>query len=422
MEEKVLIKPNSEVSEDVKEYFLVNPIYEVKIASILLKALIRITDILGALIGIILLIPISIYSLINNIRTNRQGPLLYTQKRIGKNGKVFKLFKLNTDAPISEFAQFVNILFGQMTLVGPRPYTTEEIPKMGSYYDVIIKAKPGLTGVYQISGKRRITFEERLDLDLKYLLNQSLKLNFKILMITIFVTARQDKQDFYDEVVYTTTPEETVTAVISRNLTLFVKRFVDIIIGIIGTIGLIPLTIFVWIANVISKEDGSVFYAQERIGKDGKPFKMIKFRSMTKDAEEKLQMYLDNDSEAKAEYDVYKKLKNDPRITKVGKFLRKTSLDEIPQFIHLLSGKMTLVGPRPYLPEEIKEIDNKDFEKILSCKPGITGYWQANGRSNTTHKERVQMEVYYAENMSLLLDIKILFKTVLSVLKSEGAV
>ncbi|MBR2290053.1 MAG: sugar transferase [Clostridia bacterium] len=417
-----MIKTNSVVNSDVTEQSLVNPIYEEKAISIFTKAFIRLIDIIGALIGIILLIPISIYSLFNNIRTQRQGPLFYTQKRIGRNGKIFRLYKLNTDAPISEFAQFINILFGQMTLVGPRPYTTEEIPKMGSYYDVIIKAKPGLTGVYQISGKRRITFEERLDLDLKYLFNNTLKMNAKILLITIFITARQDKQEFYDEVIYTTTPEETIIGYASKGLTLLMKRVVDMIVGLIGTIFLVPFTILIWIANRFSGESGSVFYTQERVGKDGKIFKMIKFRSMKTGAEDDLQEYLEKNPEAKAEYDVYKKLKDDPRVTKVGKFLRKLSLDEVPQFLHLLSGKMTLIGPRPYLPEEVKEIDENDYELIIKCKPGITGYWQANGRSNATFEERVEMESYYAENMSILLDIKILFKTVLSVLKSEGAV
>ena len=196
------MKTSSVVNSDFAEEALVNSIYEEKAISILKKVLIRVVDIIGALIGIILLIPISIYSLINNIRYKREGPLFYTKKRIGKNGKTFRLFKLNTDAPLSEFAQFVNILFGDMTLVGPRPYTEEEIPKMGTYYNVIIKSKPGLTGVYQISGKRKITFEERLDLDLRYLFNSSIKLNIKILLITIFVTARKDRTEFYDNVIY----------------------------------------------------------------------------------------------------------------------------------------------------------------------------------------------------------------------------
>lgn len=418
-----MIKTSSAINAgfNEEEKSLLNPIYEEKAISIFAKILVRFVDIIGALVGIILLIPISMYSFINNIRINRRGPLFYTQKRIGKNGKLFRLIKLNTDAPFSEFAQFINILFGQMTLVGPRPYTTEEIPKMGSYYDVIIKSKPGLTGVYQISGKRRITFEERLDLDLHYLFNNTLKLNLKILLITIFVTAKQDKTDFYNEVIYTTTPEETITEYISKKVTLLFKRIIDIIGSLVGIILLLPLTCIVAFINIIFRENGPLFYTQERIGKDGKKFKMFKYRSMVVDADEKLARILEENEELRKEFYETRKLQNDPRITKIGKFLRKTSLDEFPQFINVLKGEMSLVGPRAVVDDEIELFGNQK-DTFLSVKPGITGYWAANGRSNTTYEERVDMEIYYVEHLSLLLDIKILFKTVLSVVKREGAV
>jgi len=417
-----LIKTNSTVNEEVTEQSLVKPIYEEKAITILKKMLIRMVDILGALVGILLLIPISIYSFIDNIRNHRKGPLLYAQKRIGKNGKIFRLYKLNTDAPLSEFAQFINILFGQLTLVGPRPYTTEEIESMGTYYDIIIKSKPGLTGVFQISGKRSITFAERLDLDLRYVLNQSLLLNFKILLITIFITARQDKQEFYEDVIYNTnTPEKTITQHVAMQMTLFFKRIIDIVGSIVGIIFLIPLTLIVGFINLICEENGPLFYSQERIGKNGKKFKMYKYRSMVSDADERLEKILAENEDLKKEFLENRKLKNDPRITKMGRFLRKTSLDEFPQFINVLKGDMSLVGPRAVVDDEIELFGNQK-DKFLSVKPGITGYWAANGRSNTTYEERVEMEVYYAEHMSLLLDIKILFKTVLSVLKREGAV
>ena len=415
------MKTNSVVNTGFAERSLVNPIYDEKAISIFVKVFIRMIDIIGALIGIILLIPISIYSLINNIQIKRKGPLFYTQKRIGKNGKIFRLFKLNTDAPISEFAQFINILFGQMTLVGPRPYTIEEIPKMGDYYDIIMKSKPGLTGVYQISGKRKITFEERLDLDLRYIFDCSLKLNFKILLITIFITARKNSPEFYDGVVYQSIPEETVTSYVMRKMTLFFKRIVDVIGSIVGIIILIPLTLVVGLINAIFGENGPLFYTHERIGKDGKKFKMYKYRSMVVDADDRLEKILEEDEALRKEFLESRKLKNDPRITKIGKFLRKTSLDEFPQFINVLKGDMSLVGPRAVVDDEIELFGNQK-EKFLSVKPGITGYWAANGRSNTTYEERVEMEVYYAEHMSLLLDIKILFKTILSVVKAEGAV
>ncbi|MCI8309331.1 MAG: hypothetical protein HFJ45_03835 [Clostridia bacterium] len=415
------MKLNSAIDVEVTTKALVDPIYEEKAISILSKAFIRLIDIIGSLVGIIMLIPMVFLVLIEKIKTSQKGPILYTQKRIGKNGKIFRLYKLNTKAPISEFPQFINVLLGQMTLVGPRPYTTEEIPKMGEYYNVIINAKPGITGVYQISGKRTISFNERLDLDLHYLLNTSIALNIKILLITIFITSKRDRREFYEQVIYSQMPQETVAGYLINKITLFFKRIVDIIGSLVGIILLIPLTLVVALINLISRENGPIFYSQERIGKNGKHFKMYKFRSMVVNAEEKLREMLEKDDELRKEFEENRKLKDDPRITKIGKILRKTSLDEFPQFVNVLKGEMSLVGPRAVVDDEIDLFGDKK-DRFLSVKPGITGYWAANGRSNTTYDERVEMEVYYAENISLLLDIKILFKTVLSVIKAEGAV
>lgn len=199
------------------------------------------------------------------------------------------------------------------------------------------------------------------------------------------------------------------------------KRGMDILGGICGTLMLIPLTIIVWIANKKNKDNGPIFYAQTRIGKDGKLFKMYKYRSMVVGADEILETYLKENEEARKEYKEYKKLKNDPRITKIGKILRKTSLDEFPQFINVLKGDMSLVGPRPYLLREKEEI-NGFFKYITSCKPGITGLWQTRGRSNTTFTDRLTMDMEYYYNHSLKQDIKLIYKTVRNVVKKEGAI
>ena len=199
------------------------------------------------------------------------------------------------------------------------------------------------------------------------------------------------------------------------------KRGIDILGGICGTLILIPLTIIIWIANKLAKDNGPIFYKQTRIGKDGKIFKMYKYRSMVVGADEILKTYLEENEEARKEYKKYKKLKNDPRITKMGKFLRKTSLDEFPQFINVLKGDMSLVGPRPYLPREREEI-NGFFKYITSCKPGITGLWQTRGRSNTTFTDRLTMDMEYYHNHSLKQDIKLIYKTVRNVVKKEGAI
>lgn len=201
-----------------------------------------------------------------------------------------------------------------------------------------------------------------------------------------------------------------------------VKRVVDICGGLIGTIVLIPLTIIIYIARIVLHEnDGPIFYDQLRIGKNGKVFKMYKYRSMVIGADEKLFKYLEENEEARLEYKKYKKLKNDPRITKVGKFIRKTSLDEFPQFINVLIGDMSLVGPRPYLPRE-KEDMGKYYDSIIKTRPGITGYWQITGRSDVTFGDRLKMDHDYIENKSLKTDSKIFIKTVLNVIKKEGAI
>lgn len=200
------------------------------------------------------------------------------------------------------------------------------------------------------------------------------------------------------------------------------KRAIAIIGAIIGIILLIPTIILVYIARKILKEDqGPLFYKQLRYGKNGKIFRLYKFRSMCINADKKLKEYLDNNEDAKNEFEKTHKLQKDPRITKLGNFLRKTSLDELPQMINILKGEMSFVGPRPVISEEVEEYGvNKD--KFLSVTPGLTGYWQVNGRSNTTYEERMLMELYYVENCSLWLDTKIFFKTFITVFKKEGTV
>lgn len=208
----------------------------------------------------------------------------------------------------------------------------------------------------------------------------------------------------------------------NKNVYRVVKRTIDIIGALVGCIALIPLTICIWIANAIAKDNGPVFYVQKRIGKDGKTFKMYKYRSMVVNADKKLRRYLLNNPEANEEFLKYRKLKDDPRITPVGKFIRKTSLDEFPQFINVLKGDMSLVGPRPYLPRE-KRAMKKAYKEITKVKPGLTGPWQVNGRSEISLEERMNMDVEYIKTENALNDMKFLFKTVFKIFKSdEGAI
>lgn len=199
----------------------------------------------------------------------------------------------------------------------------------------------------------------------------------------------------------------------------FIKRLFDIIIGIISMPVLIPL---IGIIGLIIRLEtpGFAIYAHDRIGKSGKPFKCYKFRTMQKDAEEKLKEMLESSETLRNEWEKTWKLKEDPRITKIGRFLRKSSLDELPQIFNVIKGEMSFVGPRPYLPRETADIEG-NIQVICSAKPGITGLWQVSGRSNTSYTYRVKLDSWYVMNWSLWLDIAIIFKTIRVVLKAEGA-
>ena len=202
-----------------------------------------------------------------------------------------------------------------------------------------------------------------------------------------------------------------------KKVYLAIKRLIDIIGSLIGIILLSP--IYIIIAILIKFDSpGKVVFGHTRKGKGGKDIKVYKFRTMYSNASEIFESFT---PEQKEEYYKNFKLDNDPRVTKLGGFLRKTSLDELPQLFNILKGDMTIIGPRPIVEKEISKYGNK-AEKLFSVVPGLAGYWQANGRSDTTYEERVEMDMYYIDNMSFWLDAKILFQTAISVLKGEGAI
>ena len=197
----------------------------------------------------------------------------------------------------------------------------------------------------------------------------------------------------------------------------FIKRALDIFFSVLALILLSPFFLIVAIWIKVDDPKGSVFFSHKRVGKNGKVISILKFRTMVENAEELIKSFT---PEQKAEFEANFKLENDPRITKVGNILRKTSLDELPQLLNIMKGDLSIVGPRPVTEAETEFFGNyKDL--LLSVKPGLTGFWAANGRSNITYRRRRAMEIYYVKNRSLLLDTKIIFKTALSVLKREGA-
>lgn len=197
-----------------------------------------------------------------------------------------------------------------------------------------------------------------------------------------------------------------------------VKRLIDIICGFIGVIILIPITVLVKLSFLLTGDTAKVFYRQSRVGQNGKTIRIWKFRSMFPNADELLKELL-KDEKYRREWEENQKLSNDPRITKVGKILRKTSVDELPQLINVLSGDMSLVGPRPLVIGELEQHAGlKLYQKV---KPGITGWWGCNGRSNIDYRERLELEYYYVKNCSLYLDAICIARTALAVLKKDGA-
>ena len=197
----------------------------------------------------------------------------------------------------------------------------------------------------------------------------------------------------------------------------FFKRIFDIICSSLALIILSPVFLILAI-TIKATSKGPVFFAHKRVGKDGKTLNIYKFTSMVTNAEELIEQFT---PEQKAEYEKNFKLENDPRITKVGKFIRRTSLDELPQLFNILKGDLSVVGPRPVMEVET-EIYGNYRSMLLSVKPGLTGFWAANGRSCTTYTRRRALEICYVKNRSVCFDLKIILKTITSVFKGEGAV
>lgn len=196
----------------------------------------------------------------------------------------------------------------------------------------------------------------------------------------------------------------------------FLKRIIDILFALVGIVIFIPIYIIIGIIIKIDSP-GRIIFRHNRLGQGGKVIRVFKFRSMVENADEVLNNL---NEEQKKEYEENFKLDNDPRITKVGKFLRETSIDEIPQVLNILIGEMSLVGPRPIVKAEVEKY-GPHAEKLFSVRPGLTGNWQANGRSETTYEERIMLDMDYIDNRSLWNDFVIVLKTVVVVFKKSGA-
>jgi exopolysaccharide production protein ExoY len=197
------------------------------------------------------------------------------------------------------------------------------------------------------------------------------------------------------------------------------KRALDMFGAAVGLVLLAPF--FLIVALMVRADGGPAFFAHQRVGRGGKLFGCLKFRSMVVDSQTRLEALLASDPAARAEWDATRKLKNDPRITRIGRFLRSTSLDELPQLINVLRGQMSLVGPRPVLEAELDRYYGASAAHYMAVRPGITGLWQVSGRSETTYESRVALDVSYVSRPSLLSDISILLRTPVAVLSRRGA-
>ena len=199
---------------------------------------------------------------------------------------------------------------------------------------------------------------------------------------------------------------------------LLFKRLFDIFIGLIGTVFLVPIALLIKLAYLCSGDSHPIFFTQDRIGKDGKIFHLHKFRSMIYDADDELARLMEKNKKIKKEYETNKKLKNDPRVTKVGGFIRRFSIDETPQFLNVLLGDMSLIGNRPYLPREKKDM-KKYYKEIIKTKPGISGLWQVSGHNDVSFKSRLEVEALYSEQQCFSLDLHIFFKTFAAVIQGD---
>ena len=217
-----------------------------------------------------------------------------------------------------------------------------------------------------------------------------------------------------------TTKEIKYISIIKKIIYFTIKKIFDVVCSLIAVVFLVPLSIFIKIAYLLTGDTAPIIFTQKRIGKNGKEFNFYKYRTMVPDADKKLEELMASDKKIKEEYELNKKLKHDPRVTTMGNLLRKTSLDEFPQFINVLKGDMSIIGNRPYLPRE-KEDMGIYFNDIVKTKCGIVSYWAVMGRSDVSFQTRLRLERYYSNFQSLSLDIKIFLRVFRVVVLRKGA-
>ena len=294
----------------------------------------------------------------------------------------------------------------------PRPENDGEIQSAGSYKGIPIF--PESEKLLKIIKQKNIKTAIMADYFGDYpLVMSSYRYTINVSKIQNSFTSNQHIKDIAGIIGFASTHNLTFKT------SLYIKRFIDVFLIVLFSPILIPVFLILMVLTKLTSR-GPIFYGHKRVGKNGKEFKCWKFRSMCFDADKKLESILANNPEMRAEWEKERKFQNDPRVTKFGKFLRKTSLDELPQLINILLGQMSFVGPRPVTEPELDRYgEYKDF--VLSVTPGLSGMWQTSGRSDTEYEERIALDLYYIQNWSIWLDIWILIKTVYVVIKGRGA-
>lgn len=387
----------------------------------------RIGDITLSTAALVVLSPIFLLVALM-IKLEDGGNTIYVQERNGINGKVFRMYKFRSmcmnaeeihkdlleqnelDGPafkmkndpritkigkfirktsIDELPQLINIIKGDMSIVGPRPLPTYETAQCNEYQNQRLLVKPGLTCYWQCCGKNNISFDEWIEMDLRYIREAGIRTDLKIIRMAVKMVIEAGRVPVY----------------------CLVKRIADIVFSLIGLIVLSPVFL-VTAVSIVIEDGGPVFYTQKRIGKGCREFKIYKFRSMYKNAE---QIHEQMKEEYKCQ-EVSFKLRDDPRITKVGNVIRKFNIDELPQLFNILKGDMGIVGPRPLpLYEYVSErrIYGDKYIDRYSIPQGLTCIWQISDRASVDFGRRMEMDVEYAHTKSLWLDFKLIIKTII---------
>lgn len=384
------------------------------------------------------------------------GPVILRRVRVGKNGRRFYQNRFRTfrmDAKEKQEAgeelytwwgkvlvfthmdglpEILNVLSGDMSFCGPHAPTLQRFLEYAPARRRNLCIKPGVVGGWSLEKEEEdVIFREReyierwsifkdlaiyFEMILRYLIGRSTRRRLARNIDEEIQLIEDFKEDIapleYDHSKYV----HTVTA--GERVYLIIKRIIDFVLSAVGIVVLSPVLLILSVL-VMSNDGGSPIYKHTRVGLEGKKIQIYKFRSMRRDAGDLKKLLTPEQLE---QYEKEFKIDDDPRITGIGEFIRKTSLDELPQLFNILKGDLSIVGPRPIVHKET-EVYGDDIGKFLSAKPGLTGYWQAYARNNATYEtgERQAMEMYYIDHKSLWLDIKIFFKTFSSVIKREGA-